>query len=81
MEAYGSRTTLKSLAQVSVRDGRTMFVTTFDEQVSSAVEKAIRNAGLSLNPITEGKGRLRIPISKPSKESRLAMKEVRCCFD
>lgn len=76
MEAYGSRTTLKSLAQVSVKDGRTLFITTYDENVVSAVEKAVRNAGLNLNPINEGRGRLRVPVVKQSKESRSAIKEL-----
>lgn len=76
MEAYGSRTTLKAVAQVSVRDGRTMFITTFDEGLAGAVEKAVRAAGMDLNPIPEGQGRLRVPIAKPSSESRRAMKDV-----
>lgn len=76
MVAYGSRTPLKSLAQVSVRDARTMFITTFDDRTVSAVEKAVRSAGLNLNPIVETDGRLRIPVPKPNNESRKAMKEV-----
>lgn len=76
VEAYGSRTSLKTVAQVSVRDGRTLFVTTFDEGLASHVEKAVRGAGMNLNPISEGKGRFRIPIAKPSNESRRAMRDV-----
>lgn len=76
VDAYGSRTSLKTLAQVSVRDGRTLFITTFDDKVVSAVEKAVRGAGLNLNPVAEGNGRLRIPVPKPSQESRLALQEA-----
>lgn len=78
MDAYGSRTSLKTLAQVSVRDGRTLFITTFDEsrEIVNAIEKAVRSSGLNLNPICEGSGRLRIPVPKPSQESRLALKEA-----
>lgn len=75
MEAYGSRTPLKSLAQVAVRDGRNLFITTFDTNLGPAVEKAVRKAGMNLNPVSEGAGRLRVPIAKPSAESRLALKE------
>lgn len=76
MDAYGSKTSLKTLAQVSVRDGRTLFVTTFDDNLVGAVEKAVRGAGLNLNPISEGNGRLRIPVPKPSQESRQALKDA-----
>lgn len=64
------------MAQVSIRDGRTLMVNVFDEQTSSAVEKAIRGAGLNLNPIAETAGKLRIPVPKPSKETRDRMREV-----
>lgn len=76
VEAYGSRTALKTVAQVSVRDGRTLFITSFDDATTPAIEKAIRTAGLNLTPIAEGNGRLRVPIPKPSKESRQAMRDA-----
>lgn len=53
-----------------------MFITTFDNNVTGAVEKAVRGAGLNLNPIDEGQGRLRVPVMKPSKESRAAIRDL-----
>lgn len=59
-----------------MKDRRTLFITTYDDNVAGAVEKAVRSAGLNLNPINEGNGRLRVPVVKPSKESRSAIKEL-----
>lgn len=80
VEAYGTRTALKNLAQVSVRDGRALVVSVYDEETSKAVEKAIRGAGLNLNPIAEGNGKLLVPIPKASDETRAALREVSLKF-
>lgn len=53
-----------------------MFITMFDEGIAGAVEKAVRNAGLNLNPINEGHGRLRVPVAKPTKASLTAIKDL-----
>lgn len=59
-----------------MRDGRTLMVSVFDDATTGAVEKAIRGAGIGLNPVSEGGGRMRIPVPKPSQETRMALKEV-----
>lgn len=76
MDAYGARTALESVAQVSVRDGRTLSVSVFDSAGTQAVERAIRSAGLNLNPVVEGAGRLRVPVPRPSRETRDAMRKT-----
>ncbi|RCH99977.1 hypothetical protein CU098_011539 [Rhizopus stolonifer] len=66
---------LKDLAQVTVRDPQTLMVTVHDSDYTSAVDKSIREAGLNLNPIIDNKG-IKVPIPKPSKESRDKMAKL-----
>ncbi|KAI9364782.1 ribosome recycling factor domain-containing protein [Pilaira anomala] len=66
---------IKDLAQVTVRDPQTLLVTVHDPDYTSAVDKSIREAGLNLNPIIDNK-MIRVPIPKPSKESRDKMAKL-----
>ena len=61
VEAYGSTTPLNAVASISVPEPRQINVNVWDRGVVVSVEKAIRNAGLGLNPVVEGQN-LRIPI-------------------
>ncbi|CEP07982.1 hypothetical protein [Parasitella parasitica] len=70
-----SHFSLKDLAQVTVRDPQTLLVTVHDADYTSAVDKSIRDAGLNLNPIIDNKA-IRVPIPKPSKESRDKMAKL-----
>lgn len=54
-------------------------VNVFDEQVTGAVEKSIRGAGLNLNPVKEGQGRLRVPVPKQTDKARESQTKV-CHF-
>lgn len=69
VEAYGSTMPLSSLASISVPEPRMITVSVFDKGTTIAVEKAIRAAGLGLNPITEGQ-LLRIPIPPLTEDRR-----------
>ena len=61
VEAYGSRVPINQVGAVSVPEPRAINVSVWDRAVVVSVEKAIRNAGLGLNPVVEGQN-LRIPI-------------------
>ncbi|PXF41112.1 Ribosome-recycling factor [Gracilariopsis chorda] len=76
VSAYGTETSLKNVAQVAVRDGRTLVIHVFDESTVGAVEKAIRKAGLNLNPVREADGKLKVPVPRSSKTTRDTMKET-----
>lgn len=69
VEAYGAMTQLTSVASVSVPDPRSITVSVWDRGVAVSVEKAIRNAGLGLNPVVEGQT-LRVPIPPLTEERR-----------
>ncbi|KAG1049141.1 hypothetical protein G6F43_008513 [Rhizopus delemar] len=66
---------LKDLAQVTVRDPQTLMVISHDEDYVSSIDKAIRDAGLNLNPMIESKG-IRVPIPKTTKETRDKMAKL-----
>lgn len=62
VEAYGTSMPLNQVASVSVPEPRMISIQVWDRGMVSAVEKAIRDSSLGLNPATEGQViRLRIP--------------------
>jgi ribosome recycling factor len=69
VEAYGNTVPLNTVASVSVPEPRMMTVSVWDRGLSVSVEKAIRAAGLGLNPISEGQT-LRIPVPPLTEERR-----------
>ena len=54
VDYYGAPTPLKSLATIGVPDARTLAVTPFDASQANAVEKAIRDSDLGVNPRRDG---------------------------
>jgi len=75
VEAYGSSTPLNAVASISVPEPRQINVNVWDRGVVVSVEKAIRNAGLGLNPVVEGQN-LRIPIPPLTEERRKELVKV-----
>ncbi|MDX2238810.1 MAG: ribosome recycling factor [Hyphomonadaceae bacterium] len=69
VEAYGASTPLNQVAAVSAPEPRMLTVQIWDKSNVGAVDKAIRSAGIGLNPVVEGTT-LRIPIPPLSGERR-----------
>ncbi|MGH6985898.1 MAG: ribosome recycling factor [Caulobacteraceae bacterium] len=69
VEAYGARMPISQIGSVSTPDPRSLMVNVWDKAVVVSVEKAIRAAGLGLNPVVEGQN-LRIPIPPLTEERR-----------
>ncbi len=69
VEAYGQTMKVTELATVNAPEPRMLTVTVWDKSTASAVDKAIRNAGLGLNPQTDGT-LIRIPIPPLSEDRR-----------
>ncbi len=69
VEAYGANMPINQLGAVSVPDPRSISVSVWDKGLVVSVEKAIRSAGLGLNPVVEGQN-LRIPIPALTEERR-----------
>lgn len=69
VDYYGSKTALSHLGQISAPEPRLIVVTVYDASAVDAVEKAIRNADLGLNPSREGNS-LRVIIPALTEETR-----------
>jgi ribosome recycling factor len=69
VEVYGSMMPLSQVATVSVPEPRMLSVQIWDKSNVTPVEKAIRNAGLGINPITDGQN-IRLPIPDLTEERR-----------
>ena len=69
LEAYGSSNPLNAVAAISVPEPRMIVVNVWDKSIVAAVDKAIRNAGLGLNPLMDGQT-LRVPIPPLTEERR-----------
>lgn len=69
VEAYGSEVPLSQVGTVAVPEARMLTVSVWDRSLVSAVDRAIRDAGLGLNPATEGQT-IRVPIPPLTEERR-----------
>ena len=69
IDYYGNQSPLNQVANVSVSDARTLTVTPWDKSMVSAVEKAIRDCDLGLNPVTSGTV-VRVPLPPLTEERR-----------
>lgn len=75
VDAYGSSMPLNQVGAVSVPEPRMLTVQVWDNTVIKAVEKAIRDAGLGLNPQVDG-NLIRVPIPELSEERRVEMTKI-----
>ena len=75
VEAYGTRMPLNQIATVTVPEARMLQVSVWDRTMAPAVDKAIRNSGLGLNPSTEG-ATIRVPLPELNEERRRELTKV-----
>jgi len=75
VDAYGSHMPLNQVASVNVPEPRLLSVQVWDRGMVSAVEKAIRDSNLGLNPQTEGQV-IRVRIPELTQERRQEMVKV-----
>ena len=75
VEAYGSRVPLNQVANITVPEPRMIGVSVWDKSMVSAVERAIRESHLGLNPIIDGQN-LRIPLPELNEERRKSLVKV-----
>ena len=69
VEVYGANMPINQVATVSVPEPRTLSVQVWDRSNIGPVEKAIRNAGIGINPIVDGQV-IRLPIPELTEERR-----------
>jgi ribosome recycling factor len=75
VEAYGNPMPLNQVAMVAAPEPRLITVQPFDKSLTQAIEKAIREADLGLNPATQGT-LIRVPLPALSQERRKELVKV-----
>ncbi|WP_319773989.1 ribosome recycling factor [Breoghania sp.] len=75
VDAYGQQMPINQVATVSVPEPRMVSVQVWDKSMVAAVEKAIRNSSLGLNPVIDGTN-LRLPIPELNEERRQELAKV-----
>jgi ribosome recycling factor len=75
VDYYGTPTPLNGVANVTLLDARTIGVTPWEKKMVSAVEKAIRESDLGLNPATLG-DTVRVPMPALTEERRKELIKV-----
>ena len=75
VDAYGAAMPLNQVGTVSVLEAQTLGVNVWDKSLIAAVDKAIRESGLGLNPATSGQ-LVRIPIPTLSTERRQELTKI-----
>ena len=75
VEAYGSTVPITQVALVSAPEPRMITVQPFDKGLAQVIEKAIRDAGLGLNPASQGTV-IRVPLPMLSEERRKELVKV-----
>lgn len=73
--AYGSTVPISQVGSISVPESRMLSVSIWDKQLVGAADKAIRDAGLGLNPVVDGTN-LRIPIPALNEERRMDLTKL-----
>lgn len=72
VDYYGTETPLSQVANINTEDSRTLTVTPWEQSMVAAVEKAIINSDLGLNPNTAGTA-IRVPVPPMTEERRKDM--------
>ncbi len=75
VEAYGSKQPIKAMASISIPDAKSIQVQPWDRSQLSAVEKAIQNSDLNINPVNDGLS-LRLNLPQMTEERRKDLTKV-----
>jgi ribosome recycling factor len=75
VDAYGTQVPLNQVGMVSAPEPRMITVQAFDKGLTAAIEKAIRDAGLGLNPASQAT-LIRVPVPALSEERRKELVKV-----
>ncbi len=79
VDAYGQMTPINQLGTVNVPEPRMVVINVWDKAMISKVEKAIRESGIGINPITDGP-LIRLPIPELNEERRRQLTKVAATY-
>ena len=75
VDYYGTETPIQQVANVTLADARTIQIQPWDKKMVQAVEKAIRDSDLGVNPATSGDV-IRVPMPPLTEERRREMTKI-----
>ena len=75
VDAYGAMMPLNQVGSINVPEPRMISVSVWDKALVSAVDRAIRDAGIGLNPVVDGTN-VRVPIPTLTEERRRDLSKV-----
>lgn len=75
VEAYGSRQPLKAVGTIMVADPKTITIEPWDKSLLGAVEKGVRDSGLGINPVNDGR-LIRLNLPELTSERRQELIKV-----
>lgn len=75
VDAYGSKMPMTQVGTITVPEPRMITINVWDKGLVSAVEKAIREAGIGVNPVVDGQN-VRIPVPPLTEERRKDLVKV-----
>ena len=76
VDYYGSMVPISQVANVTLVDARTIGVSPWEKKMTQAIDKAIRESDLGLNPSTTGGELIRVPMPPLSEERRKEMAKL-----
>lgn len=75
VEAYGSRQALKAVSSIMINDPKTITIDPWDKSIVQAVEKGIRDSGIGINPVNDGRV-IRLSLPELTSERRQELIKV-----
>ncbi|HFB54324.1 MAG TPA: ribosome recycling factor [Hellea balneolensis] len=75
VEAYGAQTPLNQVGAINVPEPRMLTVNVWDKSLVAAVERALRESNLGINPVVDGQT-IRIPMPPLTEERRIELSKV-----
>ena len=75
VDAYGTKTPLNQLGNISVQDASTITIQIWDSSLIKSIENSISESNLGINPQTDGQ-LIRLPIPKLSEERRIEIIKI-----
>lgn len=79
VDAYGQMTPINQLGTVNVPEPRMVVINVWDKGMIAKVEKAIRESGIGINPVSDGP-LIRLPIPELNEERRKQLSKVAAGF-
>lgn len=75
VEAYGTRQPIKAIASITISDAKTLMIDPWNKSMLGNVERGIRDSGLGVNPVNDGRG-IRVTLPELTSERRVELAKI-----